>query len=85
MPVRVVRLGGPRRPGEGLRLGTVRRPPRGVRKDDFAKRDYYDLWLPMLSPSQAVVSRALSQDWTDVRWASFERAYPGDEMSGGCD
>jgi uncharacterized protein YeaO (DUF488 family) len=75
MPVRVVRLGTPRRPGEGLRLGTVRRPPRGVKKEDFAKRGYYDLWLPLLSPSQAVVSRALSQDWTEARWASFVRAY----------
>lgn len=75
MAVRVVRLGTPRAKGEGLRLGTVRRPPRGVKKQDFAKRDYYDLWLPMLSPTQAVVSRALSQDWTEARWASFVRAY----------
>ena len=51
MAVRVVRLGTPRAPGEGLRLGTVRRPPRGVKKEDFPRRDYYDLWLPALSPS----------------------------------
>jgi uncharacterized protein YeaO (DUF488 family) len=75
MAIRVVRLGTPRVPGEGLRLGTVRRPPRGVKKSDFAKRDYYDLWLPALSPSQAVVSRAMSQAWTDARWKKFERDY----------
>ena len=75
MPVRVVRLGTPRAEGEGLRLGTVRRPPRGVKKADFAKRDYYDAWLPVLSPSPAVVSRAMSQDWTDARWKRFERDY----------
>ena len=51
MPIRVVRLGTPRHPAEGLRLGTVRRPPRGVAKRDVAKRDFYDLWLPVLSPS----------------------------------
>jgi uncharacterized protein YeaO (DUF488 family) len=75
MAVRIVRLGRPRSAQEGLRLGTVRRPPRGVKKEDFAKRDYYDLWLPMLSPSQPVVSRAMSQPWTDARWAQFVKAY----------
>jgi uncharacterized protein YeaO (DUF488 family) len=75
MAIRVVRLGTPRVPGEGLRLGTVRRPPRGVKKSDFARRDYYDLWLPMLSPSQAVVSRAMSQPWNDARWSKFVRDY----------
>jgi uncharacterized protein YeaO (DUF488 family) len=75
MAVRIVRLGTSRASGEGLRLGTVRRPPRGVKKEDFARRDYYDLWLPALSPSQAVVSRAMSQDWTDARWKKFERDY----------
>lgn len=75
MAVRVVRLGTPRTPGEGLRLGTVRRPPRGVKKADFARRDYYDLWLPVLAPSEALVSSAQSQDWTDVRWARFVERY----------
>jgi uncharacterized protein YeaO (DUF488 family) len=75
MAVRIVRLGTSRASGEGLRLGTVRRPPRGVKKEDFARHNYYDLWLPALSPSQAVVSRAMSQDWTDARWKKFERDY----------
>jgi uncharacterized protein YeaO (DUF488 family) len=75
MPVRIVRLGTSRASGEGLRLGTVRRPPRGVKKEDFARRNYYDVWLPALSPSQAVVSRAMSQAWTDARWARFVKDY----------
>jgi len=75
MSVRVVRLGTPRAPGEGLRLGTVRRPPRGVKKADFARLNYYDLWLPLLSPSQAVVTRAMTQPWTGVRWKKFVRDY----------
>ena len=75
MAIRVVRLGTPRLPGEGLRLGTVRRPPRGVKKSDFARLNFYDSWLPILSPSQGVVSRAMSQAWTDARWKKFERDY----------
>jgi uncharacterized protein YeaO (DUF488 family) len=73
--IRVVRLGSPRAKGEGVRLGTVRRPPRGVPKREFATRDYYDVWLPELSPSAEVVSGAMSAEWTDKRWAQFERAY----------
>ena len=75
MAVTVVRLGTARSPGEGLRLGTVRRPPRGVKKADFARRGYYDLWLPLLSPSQPLVTRAMSQPWTDARWKNFARQY----------
>ena len=75
MSIRVVRLGSPRAPGEGLRLGTVRRPPRGVRKEDFARRDYFDLWFPDLAPSAPLVSWALSEPWTDARWKRYARAY----------
>lgn len=73
--MRVVRLGTPRKKGEGLRLGTVRRPPRGVKKADYARRNFYDLWLPELAPSQPLVSYALSQPWTDKRWAQYSRRY----------
>ena len=55
--IRVVRLGSPRTPGEGLRLGTVRRPPRGVPKAEYASRDFYDVWLPDLAPSEALVKQ----------------------------
>ena len=75
MAVRIVRLGEPRVEGEGLRLGTVRRPPRGVRKEEFASRNYFDLWMPDLAPSAPLVSWALSEPWTDKRWAKYERAY----------
>jgi uncharacterized protein YeaO (DUF488 family) len=74
MAISIVRLGTRRKPGEGLRIGTVRRPPRGVPKSQFAKRDFYDVWLPDLSPSQALVSFALRAD-EDVKWKSFERRY----------
>ena len=69
MAIRVVRLGSPRTPGEGLRLGTVRRPPRGVPKAEHASRDFYDVWLPDLAPSESLVKEALH--------ASDERAWHG--------
>ena len=75
MAVRVVRLGTPRLPNEGLRLGTVRRPPRGIRKEEFASRDYFDLWLPDLAPSAVTVKWALSEPWTPERWEKYARAY----------
>jgi len=73
--IRIVRLGTPRAKDEGLRLGTVRRPPRGVRKSDYGRLDYYDLWLPELAPSAPLVSWALSKPWTDARWAQYARRY----------
>ena len=75
MAIRVVRLGQPRAPGEGVRLGTVRRPPRGVPKSEFARRDFYDVWLPELAPSAPVVSWALADPWTPARWRRYERIY----------
>ena len=67
--IRVVRLGTPRAQGEGLRLGTVRRPPRGVKKNDYARLDYYDVWLPDLAPSPKVIALARKD------WKRFTRAY----------
>ena len=75
MAIRVVRLGTPRAKGEGLRLGTVRRPPRGVKKDDFARLNYYDEWLPDLSPSAELVSWILGEPITPARWTTFTRRY----------
>jgi uncharacterized protein YeaO (DUF488 family) len=73
--IRVVRLGTPRAKDEGLRLGTVRRPPRGVKKADYARRDFYDVWLPDLAPSAPLVSWALSTPWTDARWSRYAKRY----------
>ncbi len=74
MPIAIVRLGTPRGANEGLRLGTVRRPPRGVPKSDFARRDFYDVWLPNLAPSQELVTQALAAR-DDKEWSAFVRRY----------
>ena len=73
MSIRVVQLGSARGPREGLRIGTVRRPPRGVKKADYAKQNWYDVWLPNLSPSAALVSQA---PFADAKaWRAFERRF----------
>ena len=81
MPVRIVRLGSPRRRGEGPRLGAVRRPPRGVARKDFARLDFYDVWLPELAPSAELVAFAQEEPWNRKRWAAFSRRY-GRELKG---
>jgi uncharacterized protein YeaO (DUF488 family) len=74
MAIRVVQLGTPRARGEGLRVGTVRRPPRGVPKTEYASRHFYDVWLPELAPSDALVTLALRA--RDKRaWQTFVRRY----------
>ena len=74
MAIRIVRLGSPRLPDEGVRIGTVRRPPRGVRKDRYAAEDWYDVWLPNLAPSAPLVSSGRAA--ADERaWKTFVRGY----------
>lgn len=74
MAIRVVRLGDPRSPGEGLRLGTVRHPPRSVPKRTLAARDFYDVWLPELAPSAELVRRARAAEG-ERAWSAFAKAY----------
>jgi uncharacterized protein YeaO (DUF488 family) len=74
MSIRIVRLGDPRNADEGLRIGTVRRPPRGVAKAEIASRNYYDVWLPDLAPSEALLKRVKVGDM-EKDWRAFSRSY----------
>lgn len=74
MSIHVVRLGSRRSRDEGLRIGTVRRPPRGVPKAEYASRDFYDVWLPDLAPSEALVKQAQAAA-DDRAWATFVKRY----------
>ena len=67
MAIHIVQLGSSRLPDEGLRLGTVRRPPRGVAKKDYARLNWYDLWLPILSPSLATIKLIRTAD-NEAQW-----------------
>ncbi|EDT40815.1 DUF488 domain-containing protein [Burkholderia ambifaria] len=81
MAIRIVRLGTPRAAGEGLRIGTVRRPPRGVPRAEFASRNYYDVWLPTLSPSPELVAQALAAE-SDAEWRAFTRRFRAEMAHG---
>ncbi len=74
MSIRVVRLGTRRAPGEGLRIGTVRRPPRGVRKSDYSKQNWYDIWFPNLAPSGDTI-KMVQRDPSERGWAAFVKKY----------
>lgn len=84
MSIRIVQLGSDRAPGEGLRIGTVRRPPRGVPKAEFARRNYYDVWFPELSPEMALMEQARQAirlrttgqpAEADKLWKQFEKQF----------
>lgn len=74
MAIRIVRLGTPRARDEGVRIGTVRRPPRGVPKTDFARADFYDVWLPDLAPSEPLLKLG-REAATEAEWQRFRRRY----------
>ena len=74
MAIRIVRLGSDRIPDEGLRIGTVRRPPRGVRKDQFAKENWFDVWFPVLAPAADTVKRAREAE-TEQQWLACVKTY----------
>ncbi len=74
MAVRIVRLGSERARGEGLRVGTVRYPPRGVPKSEHAAQNWYDVWLPELAPSAALIRLGPSAA-SPREWARFEARY----------
>jgi uncharacterized protein YeaO (DUF488 family) len=52
----------------------VRHPPRGVRKEDHARRDWYDVWFPDLAPSAALLKRGHAAA-TPRDWAAFARRF----------
>ena len=74
MSIRIVRLGTPKRRNEGVRLGTVRHPPRGVPKSRYSVDNWFDVWLPNLAPSAALIKSARRQD-DPSGWAKFAARY----------
>jgi len=75
MAIRIVRLGSSRAADEGLRIGTVRRPPRGMPKDQYSVQDIYDVWLPLLAPSEALLKDIRSKAIDEASWKRFKRQY----------
>jgi len=73
----IVRLGKARGISEGPRIGTVRRPPRGVPKSKFSSGNWYDAWLPEVSPSDALVKigQKAQKEGSESAWRTFSRRY----------
>jgi uncharacterized protein YeaO (DUF488 family) len=82
MTLRIVRLGTPRLPDEGLRIGTVRRPPRGVPKERYATDDWFDVWYPELSPSPAFIAK-VKDAAGEAAWKGFVRAFRAEMSASG--
>lgn len=81
MAVRTFQIGTSRRRGEGLRVGTVRFLPRGVFKTDYAKLDYFDVWLPILAPSRKLLRWAKRREWEAETRRKFFAAYRKELLS----
>jgi uncharacterized protein YeaO (DUF488 family) len=60
-----------------LRVGTVRFLPRGVKKEDYARLNYFDVWFPLLAPSTELLKWLKSREWPSeqVRWSKFRERY----------
>ena len=43
-------------------------------KQDFARRDYYDVWFPVLAPSADLMKSAQDAE-SDRQWAAFFRKF----------
>jgi len=77
LKLRTFRIGTPRNAREGLRIGTVRFLPRGVKKEDYARLDYFDVWFPLLAPSRDLLKWLNAQQSRSdaVRWSKFKERY----------
>jgi uncharacterized protein YeaO (DUF488 family) len=73
--IRSYHIGTARKSDEGLRIGTVRYLPRGVRKEDYARKDYFDVWLPTLAPSRELMGWYKKGELSKERWQLFAKRY----------
>ncbi|HEV8268018.1 MAG TPA: DUF488 family protein, partial [Thermoanaerobaculia bacterium] len=49
--------------------------PRGVRAEDYARQDYFDVWLPTVAPEAELISWLRREESTDARWKRFAARY----------
>lgn len=75
MKLSTFRIGSPREPKEGLRVGAVRTPPRGVPTTEYASGDYFDVWLPVVSPSRELRDWLKASDKSDKALDRYLKMY----------
>ena len=73
--LRTYRYGTARPQGEGLRLGVARYLPRGVRKSEYVRGNFFDVWYPVLAPSPALLRWLRSQPDLARAWPKFTQRY----------
>lgn len=58
-----------------LRLGVVRYLPRAIKKEDYQRLGYFDLWFPLLAPSKELLAayKEKPSDSKTLRW--FKKEY----------
>lgn len=44
-------------PAKELRIGTTRRPPRGVPREKWRAEGWFDVWFPLLAPSEKLLRK----------------------------
>lgn len=55
---------------------SARQPPRQERgQNEFARRNFFDVWLPELAPSAELLAWAHAAPLTDHRWKQYVRRY----------
>jgi uncharacterized protein YeaO (DUF488 family) len=80
--IQTYRLGSSRCRGEGLRIGVVRYLPRGVHKENYARLDYYDVWLPLLAPSPRLLAWIHARDVSEASvWREFTKRYRNEMLN----
>ncbi|OGA05583.1 MAG: hypothetical protein A2W68_09255 [Betaproteobacteria bacterium RIFCSPLOWO2_02_64_14] len=75
MSIRTYQIGSSRKRGDGLRIGAVRFLPRGVKKQDYARLHLFDVWLPVLAPSRALLRWAKGREWNARSIKTFFARY----------
>ncbi len=70
--IQTYRYGTPRGRDELLRLGAARQLPRGVKKTEYQKRGYFDVWMPLLAPSPELVA---AYRHGKIPWETFASRY----------
>ncbi len=61
--------------GEALRIGVTRRPPRGVARERWVAEGLFDVWLPTVAPSAALLAEYRPQQAPERELERFLRAY----------
>lgn len=74
-------IGTPRKHTQDLRIGATRRPPRGVRRRDWTRHGYFDVWLPTVAPSHKLIARFKRNFDDPKRQRAFFNSYERELMA----